>query len=302
MRRAVFVAVVLAAGAVAAALALLLLGDGGAGSLPGPGSEAVTAETAIDPQAHLFGDEVSARVDALVDTALLDPAAVRLEADFDPYEPVGPVVVERRDLGELTRLRFTVQLRCLGSDCVPELARRPFALRPGALVAEGRRVATLQWPELEVTSRVAQSALTDGAAIIQVNWRANMTELPAATYRVTPRVAAAALAGTGGMLAAGAMLLLVAALRRPRREGPPLPPLERALVLLEAARRSGDAEEQRRALDLVAAELLRGGEEELAGEASTLAWSRPRPEPGETELIHERVAALVEARRNGHGP
>src|SRR5207237_10149127 len=60
----------------------------------------------------------------------------------------------------------------------------------------------------------------------------------------------------------------------PREE---LSPLERALRLLEWANRQPDGEDRRRALELVALELLRGGRDELGGEARELAWSPPTP-------------------------
>ena len=300
MRRAAVAAVLAGAAAAAAALAVLLPGGGGGAAVPQLDGRAVAASATIEPRAHLFGDRVTARVDAVVDRAAADPAELRLRADFSPYEPVGPVVVRRSDVGALTRLRFAVPLRCLGGECVPPAARRLFTFRQGALVAGEREVARVSWPEVEVTSRVTQSALVEREAIIQVHWRANMTELPPVTWRVEPWIAVAGIGGLAGLLAAAAAVLAVLGLRPPRRAPPPLPPLERALVLLRSAR-SGEEEERRRALDLVAAELLRTGERELAATASTLAWSRRLPEERETDELAERVADLVRSGRNGHG-
>lgn len=300
MTRPLAAAAALVAAAVAVGL-VVLLGGAGDAAVPQLSGRAAVAGGTIEPRSHLFGDPVSARVEAVVDRALVDPASLMLQADFQPYEPVGPVTVERRDVGGLSRLRYTVPLRCLGPDCVPPEARRLFMFRPGAVVADGRPLARLEWPEVEVTSRVTQSGLVDTAAIIQVHWRANMTELPALTYRVRPAVAVAGLAGLAGVLAAAAAVLAVLGLRPTRRTPPPLPPLERALALLEAARRSGDPDEQRRALDLVAAELQQRGEAGLAEDASALAWSRPLPAQDETETLSSRVALLVEQGRNGRG-
>jgi hypothetical protein len=300
VRRALVAVAALAAAVVAVALAILL-GSGADATVPQLAGRPAVAGGTIEPRSHLFGDPVSARVEAVVDRALVDPAALMLQADFQPYEPVGPVTVERRDVGGLTRLRFTVPLRCLGPDCVPPEARRLFTFRPGAVAADGRPLARIEWPEVEVTSRITQSGLVDTAAIIQVHWRANMTELQPLTYRVRPAVAVAVLGGLAGLLAAGAAVLAVAALQPGPRTPPPLPPLERALALLEAARRTGDPEEQRRALDLVAAELQQRGEADLAEDASALAWSRPLPAPNETGTLSGRVALLVEQGRNGRG-
>lgn len=300
MRRALVVVFAIAAGAAAAALALLPGGEGET-TVPQLAGRPAVAAAAIEPRAHLFGDVVSARVDVVADRALVDPATLRLRAGFEPYEPVGPVTVERRDVGGLARLRFSVPLRCLGSNCVPPTARRVFAFPAAEVVADERVVARVEWPEVEATSRVTQSGLVDSEAIIQVHWRANMTELPPVSYRLSPALAVWGLAGLAGLLVAGGAVLLVVALRPPPRQPPELPPLARALALLEAARRDGDTEEQRRALDLVAAELHRTGEPELAQDASTLAWSRPLPPPEETATLSGRVAVLVEQGRNGHG-
>jgi len=53
---------------------------------------------------------------------------------------------------------------------------------------------------------------------------------------------------------------------------PQLPPLERALQLLEWANSRREGSDRRRALELVAVELSRGGRSDLSTEARALAW------------------------------
>ena len=87
-------------------------------------------------------------------------------------------------------------------------------------------------------------------------------------------------------------------LRRERRE--PLP-LERAIAAVESARASGVEERERKALELLGAELLRSGEMRLAGSARALAWSQPDPpEPGLTAALTVDVRRVIEERSNGH--
>lgn len=294
MRRAIVVGVVLAAG-VAAAGAALLVGEDGVEALPELDDRGVTANTLVEPREHLFGDVVSARVDVLLDRGRVDPAAVRLRSSFEPYEPAAPQRTERLDAGELTRLRFTFRLRCLVEACLALTAGQGFAFSPGAVLAGGERIAGFEWPEIAPRSRVAQTGTEPGSAGA---WRVNLTEVPEATFRIAPAVLVGLLAALAGVLVAAGVVLLVAALRRTPPAPPRLPPLERALLLLDAARRRAELEEERKALDLLAVELSRHGESDLARAASGLAWARPRPASDATDRLTERVGELV-ATRNG---
>jgi len=293
VRRGVVVGVVLAC--LAAAGAVLLFGEDGVETLPELDARGVTANTLLEPREHLFGDVVSARVEVLLDRGRVDPAAVRLRSSFEPYEPAAPQRTERLDAGELTRLRFTFRLRCLVEACLALTAANGFAFPAGAVLEGGERVAAFEWPEIALRWRVAQPGTEPGSAGA---WRVNITEVPAATFRIAPGVLVGLLAALAGVLVAAGVVLLVAALRRtpsaPRR----LPPLERALLLLDAARRRAEFEEERKALDLLAVELSRHGESDLARAASELAWARLRPASEATDRLTERVGELV-AGRNG---
>lgn len=315
-RRALVVAALaVAAAAGTAALVLVLVGSESRGG-PVPRAVAATgvAGTAsITPRVHLFGDSVIATVDLLVDRERVDPDGIRLRPRFTPYERVGQFAVARRDLARLTQLRYRVVLRCLTAPCVPERAKQSFSLPPLGVhyrapggTAEPR-VATIRWPRIEAASRVNESALVPNAPTIQLDWRADLSSLPQVSYRAQPRVLAAALAGGGVLLLVAAGGLAFLALRR-RPTAPAavdpyagLPPLERALALLESARARGDAAEQRKALDLLAAELGRRGGADLAGTARELAWSRSIPGPDVTETLSGTVRGWLEQRRNGHG-
>jgi hypothetical protein len=172
---------------------------------------------------------------------------------------------------------------------------------------------TISWPSISAISRLDPIDLERRAIIrrtgareqlratLEVPWRRNSTNLVAATYRVQPST----IFWTG---IAGALLLLAAAglLLRPylpslRRHHAGPSPLERALAAVERTRAGGDREAQRKALELLAAELRRSGEGQLAWTASELAWSEPVPEPDLTGALTVDVRDAIAARRNGHG-
>jgi hypothetical protein len=136
-------------------------------------------------------------------------------------------------------------------------------------------------------------------------WRADLTSLPAATYRLAPGVLVALLLG-GAVLAALAAVGL-AYVAWPRRAPPPpepepelppepvLSPLEQALALLEESVRSDGAAEQRRALELVAEELelAEWGDRDLARTARALAWSEGVPPVDQTNRLAARVRSAL---------
>jgi hypothetical protein len=112
------------------------------------------------------------------------------------------------------------------------------------------------------------------------------------------------LTALGVLFLAASALIVYRAL--PEREPPPEPepepepvasPLEQALALLESPATNG-SHARRRALELVAEEVERWGEDDLALRARTLAWSEGAPEGDETRALAARLRELLE-RTNG---
>jgi hypothetical protein len=293
-----------------------------AGSLP-PG-QALAASWSLFPSSALFGDTLHVRVDATVDRRRLDPERLRLETNFKPYEPVGTRRFTREDVSRYTHVVYTIDLRCVVSDCAPDAgSQQRLTLKSARLVYRGRvrggeRVPSLEldWPTVVAVSRLdpidlarrAQGIGRRGQRAINVfplpPWRVD-SRLMAVSYTVRPGTAFWA-AVAGALLLIGAATLILRpylpapAFLRHQRAQPE--PLERAVAAVESARASGKEDRERKALELLGAELARSGEVRLADSARALAWSRPDPpEPAQTAALTVDVRRLIEERSNGHG-
>jgi hypothetical protein len=273
-----------------------------------PAGRAILATPSIAPSVHVFGDRVTATLDVVVDASKLDPDRVQLTPRFFPYERVGDVRVERKDYGDVTRLRYTMQLRCLGPLCIPSrLAsaagpqepgrgeRKAFRFRPSFLVYDqqprDRLLQVVRWPTLEAVSRIneTQFGLAQAGAG-QFAFRAGYRPLPGITWLLNPMLVVLLLALAALVLLTPAALLARRAYleRRAAAEPEPEPelePLERALRLVEWSQDRPDGEDRRRALEALAEELATV-ESPLADDARALAWSPSSPSPhGATHLV-----------------
>jgi len=268
----------------------------------------IEGQATLTPRTVLFGDTVRGDVHVAVDSSRVDPDSVRVVADFSPWEVVGRPERVRRDAGDVTNVRTTFVLRCLTGGCELSGPSAPLQLEParieysalnGAQQAEPSPIQA-EWPVLLVYSRFA-AVNYDAPGEQSSAWRADLTSLPAATYRLAPGVLVALLLGGAALAALAAVgLAYVAWPRRappppePEPELPPEPvlsPLEQALALLEESVRSDGAAEQRRALELVAEELelAEWGDRDLARTARALAWSEGVPPVDETNRLAARV-------------
>ena len=299
MKRAAVIAVQVAA-AVLVGLAIreLWLAARGEGDAVGRPARAVSVAATVEPNVVAFGTPVVATADVVVDTTVVDPTSIRLQADFTPYEVAGTPTVERHVEGGTAHIVFRYTLRCLREGCEPAgargvaqfesgLVRYRFNDNPGA----GRDV--VDWPPVIVASRVAAPAVEG------IEWRASRTELPAVTTRVGAKTLAV-------VLLLGALAFAACAVWLGRRlwHEPPAPvevaprderpPLERALELARAEGGNGAAApDRRRSLERVARELDVLGLRELADEARARAWS-PRPSTSdEIEGLARRAEAAA---------
>lgn len=292
------------------------------GQTPGASQDAVAVTADLDPRIVLFGDTLTARVDAVLDPSVVDPETVKVSWDSAPWVPVG---VPRRTLeraGSTAHVQMTYVLRCLTSVCAPVRETDRIELKPATVTytsTAGERQqgsVDVRWPTLVVHTRAGELDSTARDALA-APWRADFTSLPAVSYRVDPWLAIALLVGLGVLLLAIAGVVVYRAW--PRREPEPAPEpapepvasvLEQALELLESDMSGDGVEERRRALELVADEVEHLGDEELALCAREMAWSPVDPETDRTRALAAElrvrfadVLAELEAERsNGAHP
>lgn len=291
--------------AVAAALALallvgvaLVLRSGGSGDeVPVLGGRLIATSSTVDPQTHLFGEPVHARLDVVYDAVRIRSGSVRTEPSFAPYR-----IVERRmareSFGDVERLRFDFVLECLTSPCLPRRGKPvefPRArLEYSARALPGKQLASVDWPQLQVASRIGSSNLES------LDLQADVRDLPALSYRVQPGTFAAAAYMLAAVLALAGLWLLSRALdartriaralarRRTRRSA-----LQRALILVRRETEQGERDRSRQALERLAAELRDTSEPELARDAGRLAWRRRDPSGATVEPLSDEVENLI---------
>lgn len=306
---------------VAAAAAIVVVGLSAndrhastAGTLPKGKALAATAN--LFPQSLLFGQPVHVRIDAVVDRAKLDPNAVRVDANWSPYTPIAPMRQVRSDVGAYTRLRWLVDLHCIQLPCVPRVGSavrnvfQPTILRAGSSAAAQSVTVTwpnvIAWSRLDVIDQERKAVVQKTGSVVRRQvaafappWHVNTSAI-AASYRIGPRSVF-----WGALALALALVVAATAVVRPylpvpawlagRREPSTL---ERALDAVDRAR--GRPVEERKALELLAAELRTSGESTLAWAASELAWSPDAPEPDRTGDLTTSIRRELTGRTNGH--
>jgi hypothetical protein len=272
------------------------------------GDEApLKAYASLTPPVHLFGDAVTAKVAVVADTKWVDPARLRVAADFRPYRPVRTPTVLRLGSGRFLQITWTWTLRCLTAKCVPTEPPSDkyhvFHFPPAHidyLTAAGRRQygITAAFPAVETLSQVSPGIVAYLARNKSLNWQFRLAPVASPTYRVSPSLAfwlalgVAGLFGAAGLVLAGRWAL---GFRKPAVAPTPALPattLERALALFFWARERGDETLQRKALERVADELPLEVRD-LSETARALAWSPESPEGEDVEAISEGARLRV---------
>lgn len=305
-------------------VALALAGCGGSDSKPLLASgKAAAVRGGLTPDVHLFGEPVVAYVDVIVDREQVDPDALRVKTDFEPYDTVGETTVAQEEIGRFTHVRYSTKLRCLTEDCIPRTLtgdvtisqtpglplfpenqqrdeKRKYEFPPAIVTAEAepkdRTLGRVVWPPLRSVSRINwydSSVVGQGFPFVST-----VTPVPEPSYRISPTVLGIALL----VLAIALVALPVAyfvrryrSRREPSRsQKPSLSPLERALALVEWASRRPSVDERREALEALAYE-LDAEADETANRARAQGWSPPSP-------AAEDMTGLVEEIREGHAP
>ncbi len=230
-----------------------------------------------------------------MDAAAVDPASVKIDPEFTPYELAGPTRIERTRVGDVGVARFTYPLLCHKEACDPSGERGVVAFPTGRVLyhfreGTGNAVATLEWPTFEVVSRVSD------LDVDRIRWQAaEVTLAPVsrrfgATTLIVVLLLLAALAGGVALRLfqhvwrspAAAVIGGGALTTRPAR-------LELAFVEARSASTNGDASRTRRALERVALELTAAGRGELAEEARALAWSPREATDADVDTLAARA-------------
>jgi hypothetical protein len=245
----------------------------------------ITVARSLSPTAASFGDPLEAEIVVYTDDQRIDPASVRVDTNFRPYE----VVSTKRDRsgpGNVSLFRTRITLSCLSSACLaPREGSRVFQFRPLSVsYRQGAQARGLEgpWDPVRVHSRLDQNPqLVDAPPDLEAN------------LRVPPRVAQLVLALlAAGLALLGATLVVTGlwprfpyTLRRWRR----LTPLEQALAQLDAAAGIDDEGARRRVLDQLATRLNEHDLAALEHHSRALAWRQAAPEPEELDLLGEHV-------------
>lgn len=292
-RLAAVAALCVAVGAAIAIVVVMLLG----GDEPDVSAPArpVAAEATLTPREHGPGDLVTATLALAVDTRLVDPSEVQVEAGFRPYTRVAPVEVLRTDAGSSSLLEYVYRLQCLDRACVLGAGSEATTFAPAVVrypdATVGQATLAVDWPSVTMTPRVPGDAVDDP------QFRAASEPEPA-TYGISPSVLGWLLAGAAAALVLAAGIIVWRLLRR--QPAPVAEPVVSAgdetvaAALAEVARtRGGDEDERRVALDTLARRLDGDGREELARDARRLAWSRATPEGKPLDELCEAVGAAA---------
>ena len=260
----------------------------------------LSVAASIAPSPAFFGDPLAARIEVLLDSARVDPASVRLEADFVPYSATGVPLRSSSRSGAVVALGYRFAISCLSSECVPGPGIRRIVL-PVVVVRARQRdgreiVIRTPWPSIALAPRVDEAELRS----TPLGWR-NQLAVPTVSYRVSPGkllallLACAAALGLGAAALVGAEYARWTRMRDTRASAPSRLGLALALAR-ESMRRNPD--DRRKALALLA-RVLAGKDSDadrLAAAAEQLAWSRGRPDPDRMGELADEVEREVSTR------
>jgi hypothetical protein len=271
-------------------------------------------ETLLPRGPYAFGQEVTAELDVLVNTKLVEPDALHADVRFDPYELVRSP--QRRTLEESgiaqVRFRYVIQCASLACTMAPAQRQRHITFKPAVLeytTRKGKKRATkAPWEQIVLVTRIdnqlsrpqtATQARLGTITLEPLLLLPLSVKAPPPSYRVGPSTLALVLAlaalvalGAAGILARPLVVLV----RRKEAAPPPLSPLEQAVVAVETTgqRQPGSAE-HREALGLLARQLRRANVNELVNKARKLAWSEDAPTASESRSLARDVRMRMES-------
>ena len=295
--------------AVAAALASSAALAGSASAAVG----IVGTQTSLPLGAYRFGEQVTAELDVLVNTKVVDPNKLHADVQFDPYGVVGSVDRDTLDEGSIARVRFRYVIQCASLACTmaPNQHQRRITFKPAVISFERRdgkrRTTQAPWQSIVLVTRVndplsrPQTATQARLPTIPVEPMLRLplsVKAPPPSYRISPvtlgivLILAALLAFSGAAVVARPLVALV---RGQEAAAPPLSPLEQALVAVEsAAQRQPGSADHREALALLARQLRRENLTELVNPVRKLAWAEDAPTASASRALTGDVRGRLE--------
>ena len=274
----------------------------------------VRAGTSLPSGPYRFGEAVTADLDVVVNTKLVDADELRAAVRFAPYEILSEET-SVTDRGSATRVRFRYVLQCasLGCTLAPDKRQRQIVFDPAVLSYVSRdgkkRTTSVRWNRVVLVTRVTDAGsrpqtATEARQQIPIDPLVRLplsVESAAPTYRVRPGTLAFVLFGLAGIALVGAAILarpFLAALRRKEAPEVPLTPLEHAVAAVETAgQREPGSADHREALALLARQLRRADLTDLVNTARQLAWSEHPP----TAAASRELTSDVRVRIGGEG-
>lgn len=281
-RRLSAIAAVAAATAVAATLVVVIGHDAPSGGTAPP--VALHARAELSPAAVEFGDEIEARVVAVVDAGRVDMHRIVVDENLTPLTELGPTTRSVTRRGRLATLLLTTPVSCLTDACVNATGQVRLTLPRVRISAPGRAL-TLRWPPLTVSGRVTRADLASSSTALRAD-----ASPPPVTYRLSAATLATLLSVLAAVLAIVAVAVggreaVRASAARRRRDHDAL---TRALVFVREAKER-PVPDRRRALELLD-RVLRG----TRADVRDLAWSEPAP-------TSAQLASLVDELQDGDG-
>lgn len=295
--RALALIVALAALGGTAAIVVGGLLAGSDAELAPPSGDPVLLTTSVAPERALFGDRLDATLTVTIDATRVDPATVEVAAFFRPFRRVGPIDIQRTDLGETVVLEYAYPIQCIDRGCVAAGGAGALEL-PVGVVRYAPRAGPigslpLTWPAVSLASRLS----ADQLGVLRTNPQAVVLDgeadnPPPVSSSISPPVLGWLLVGAGALAVVALGGWLAWRLRssgrtaaEPKATPEELSPLDGAIAAVERALGGEDAEARRAALDALALELRRQEQDALAREARRLAWSRAVPDETGTRAL-----------------
>ena len=167
-RRLSAIAAVAAATAVAATLVVVIGHDAPRGGTAPP--VALHARAELSPAAVEFGDEIEARVVAVVDAGRVDMHRIVVDENLTPLTELGPTTRSVTRRGRLATLLLTTPVSCLTDACVNATGQVRLTLPRVRISAPGRAL-TLRWPPLTVSGRVTRADLASSSPALRAALR-----------------------------------------------------------------------------------------------------------------------------------